>query len=653
MVHLSVVRKVMGLIIRLSVTCSLSGQNPVITSIFTADPAALVYGDSVYLYTGHDEASVSDNGFRMYNWHVFSSGNMVNWHDFGPVLSLNNLTWATANAWAGQCIERDGKFYWYVPMSQGSNGFAIGVAVADHPWGPFKDTLGVPLITNNMTTNVSIDFDDIDPTVFIDDDGQAYLFWGNTSCKWVKLKDNMIELDGPIHYISLPAFTEAPWIHKRDSIYYLSYASGYPETINYAISDSITGPWETKGIINQLIKNSPTNHQSIIKFKSQWYFIYHTAELPTGGEFRRSVAIDYMFYNPDGSIMQIVQTREGVANADSTLLCPPVSLKPLLKVNGGDWTDNRIQTLNEGDSIVLSPQVDSTGTWSWEGPLDYDGSAREISLKDVKTDQSGLYIVSFTNNCGTKSYMSYNLTINPKLPEDILSGDSYVIKQKNSNLAIIVQNSATSNGSNVIQGTLTNSGTQSWRMINVTGVYWKIVPVSATSKALDVYNASGDDGANAVIWDYTGGANQQWLIIEQDSGIYQIKARHSGKCLDVDGTTTSSGANVRQWTCDNSETQQFQLLDVKSITGSIFPEIKDNQIKIYPNPVTGRNMIIDVSAIDHPGELTITDINGRIIFRKAILDKSLIEPELNLIPGVYFVTVKCLNGICQGRFTVK
>jgi beta-xylosidase len=242
---------------------------------------------------------------------------MVNWNPHRSPLAVSDFKWAKGDAWAGQVIERGGKFYWYVPMSHGTiSGFSIGVAVSDSPTGPFKDARGSAIITNDMTTDVSIAWDDIDPTVFIDDDGQAYLFWGNQRCRYVKLKANMIEADGPIQKVeNLPGYTEAPWIHKRHGIYYLSYAYGFPEKTAYATSGRVTGPWKFQGIITELAGNCNTNHQAIIEFKGQWYFIYHNGGTPTGSSFRRSVCIDYLHYNPDGTIQRVVQTSEGVGAA--------------------------------------------------------------------------------------------------------------------------------------------------------------------------------------------------------------------------------------------------------------------------------------------------------------------------------------------------
>jgi beta-xylosidase len=297
--------------------------NPIIRHIFTADPAALVYNDTFYIYAGHDEQEVGNKPFLIKDWHVFSSSDMINWKDHGAVLSLNDFSWAVANAWAGQCIYRDGKFWWYVPMSHRTKkGFAIGVAVSDSPTGPFKDARGSAIITNDMTTQVDIDWDDIDPAVFIDNDGQAYLFWGNTRCKYIKLKKNMIETEGPIDVIDLPHFTEAPYVHKRGDIYYLSYASEFPECIDYATSKNIKGPWKYQGRINDTVPNSPTNHQSIVAYKGNWYFVYHNGALPTGGEFRRSVCIDRLNYNEDGTIQKIVQTKKGVSSVNGIKMEP-------------------------------------------------------------------------------------------------------------------------------------------------------------------------------------------------------------------------------------------------------------------------------------------------------------------------------------------
>ena len=263
----------------------------------------------------HDECPPPEEHYDLKEWCVFSSSDLKTWTEHAVPLKAKDFSWAKGEAWASQVIERDGKFYWYVTVEHKTiPGKSIGVAVSDSPTGPFVDARGSALITNDMTTDRSKSYwDDIDPTVFIDDDGQAYLYWGNSQCYFAKLKKNMVELDGPIIPVDLPRFTEAPWIHKRGDWYYLSYASEFPEKICYAMSRSITGPWEYKGILNELAGNSNTNHQAIIEFKDNWYFIYHNGGInPTGGSFRRSVCMERLYYNEDGTMKRIQMTTEGI-----------------------------------------------------------------------------------------------------------------------------------------------------------------------------------------------------------------------------------------------------------------------------------------------------------------------------------------------------
>ncbi|WP_299090518.1 family 43 glycosylhydrolase [uncultured Metabacillus sp.] len=297
--------------------------NPVIKDSFSADPAALVHNGKVYLYVGHDEAATNDNFFVLKEWSIYSSTDMNNWTREGTV-PRTIFEWADRDsAWAGQVIERDGKFYWYTTVynpDPNEKGYSIGVAVSDDPVKGWKDAIGGPLVSNSMTPNPESmgeePWDNIDPTVFIDDDGQAYLYWGNTHLYYAKLKDNMVELDGEIHQVSIDgmqgSYTEAPWLHKYNGKYYLSFAMNWPEEIGYAISDSPAGPWTFAGKLMDSTGGSGTNHQSIIEYAGQWYFIYHNAALPTGGDYRRSVSIEELNYYPDGKIKKMRPTASGI-----------------------------------------------------------------------------------------------------------------------------------------------------------------------------------------------------------------------------------------------------------------------------------------------------------------------------------------------------
>lgn len=314
-------------------TTFVANGNPLVRYEYTADPGALVDNDgTLYIYAGHDICPVPDNYYKIDEWTVLSSKDLKTWHEYTVPLRATDFEWAQGEAWASQVIRKGDKYYWYVTVEHkhvdGKGGKGIGVAVSDSPVGPFKDARGSALVTNNMTTAyTSISWDDIDPTALVDDDGTAYIIWGNTQCYIAKLKDNMIELDEEIKTIRIngintpadpqpgaPQYTEAPWIHKYKGKYYLSFAMEFPEKIGYAVSDNIYGPYEFKGIINELAGNCNTNHQAIVKKDGKWLFIYHNggAADGKGGSFRRSVCIDEMKYDKKGNIVPIVMTTKGI-----------------------------------------------------------------------------------------------------------------------------------------------------------------------------------------------------------------------------------------------------------------------------------------------------------------------------------------------------
>ncbi len=289
-----------------------SNGNPIITHKYTADPAAIVKNGTLWLYTGHDFEG-GQKGYKMKDWCVFSTKDLINWTEHPVPLKITDFTWAkSGDAYAGHVTERNGKYYWYIS----TNWTGIGVAVADNPAGPFKDALGKPLLTNEDCFASDHSWACIDPAVFIDDDGQAWIFWGNGECYYAKLKDNMIEIDGEIKQVKFEGFdfTEAPWVHKRNGKYYLTYASGFPEKIAYATADLIEGPWEYQGILNEIAGNSNTNHQAIVKFKGKDYFIYHNGGIQRdGSSYSRSVCIDKLEYNYDGTLKKVLMTTEGVS----------------------------------------------------------------------------------------------------------------------------------------------------------------------------------------------------------------------------------------------------------------------------------------------------------------------------------------------------
>ncbi|NDV81581.1 glycoside hydrolase family 43 protein [Bacteroides sp. 51] len=293
-----------------------NAQNPIVQTMYTADPAPMVYGDKLYLYTSHDE----DNStwFVMNDWKLYTTTDMVNWTDHGVVLSYKDFDWAQKNAWAPQCVERDGKFYMYVPVTDRNNKEGIAVAVSDSPYGPFIDPLGKHLVQKSG-------WGDIDPTVFVDDDGQAYLYWGNPDCFYVKLNEDMISYSGEIQAVPMTEaafarrdgnvknrptlYEEGPWLYKRRDLYYLLWAGGpLPEHIGYSTSKSPEGPWQYGGTIMPAEGGSFTNHPGIIDYKGKTYLFYHNGALPGGGGFTRSVCVDEVEFNKDGTIKPMKMT---------------------------------------------------------------------------------------------------------------------------------------------------------------------------------------------------------------------------------------------------------------------------------------------------------------------------------------------------------
>jgi hypothetical protein len=293
-------------------------DNPIVQTSFTPDPAPVVFGDELYVFTGCDREGNNDF-YYMTGWQCFSTKDMKNWTDHGRILEDTSFSWCNKNdAWASQCIERNGKYYFYFTTTNKSGGGrAIGVAVADSPEGPYRDPLGKPLC--------GPDWNYIDPTVIIDDDGQAWLMFGNPKCYYVKLKEDMVTLDGQIRQFDMneqqfgksskgTTYGEGPWIYKRNNLYYLVWASfvdGYGgESQCYATGPSVTGPWTYRGVIQQG-SNCFTTHGGIIDYKDHSYFFYHKSGIPGGGSYNRSASCDEFTYNSDGTIPVVKLTTSG------------------------------------------------------------------------------------------------------------------------------------------------------------------------------------------------------------------------------------------------------------------------------------------------------------------------------------------------------
>lgn len=329
-----------------------AAQNPVIRNQFTADPTARVFNNKVYLYPSHDinEPDPAPEGMRkdwfcMADYHVFSSENLTDWTDHGIIITQNEVPWVQPDSysmWAPDCVYKDGKYYFYFPSTpKGGRGFAIGVATADNPEGPFT-------CEPEPIKGVS----GIDPCVLVDDDGQAYIYWSGMGIRGAKLKSNMKEIDGEMQEIALPqrpgnnapassmkvagrnmeglpdGFKEGPFAFKRGDWYYLTFpwvrgdtsnGQNPTETLAYSMSKSPLGPWEFKGIIMAEHANKCwTNHHSLVEYKGQWYLFYHHNDLSLQNDKRRSVCIDKVSFNADGTIKEVLPTMRGVGINQAT-----------------------------------------------------------------------------------------------------------------------------------------------------------------------------------------------------------------------------------------------------------------------------------------------------------------------------------------------
>lgn len=376
-------------------------DNPIIQTRFTADPAPLVHDGVCYVYTSHDEDVTENNFFTMKDWRCYSSTDMVNWTDHGTVASLHDFNWAGSGwgggfengAWAPHAIERDGTWYLYCPLQ----GRGIGVLVADNPFGPFTDPIGEPLIPG----------DHIDPAVFIDDDGQAYLYWGNPRCCYAKLNKDMISFDTRIGdngivvmEMSTKAFgmrskeedrrsttyEEGPWLYKRNGIYYLFFAGGpIPEHLGYSTGKSPEGPWTYGGIVMDS-QSAFTIHPGVVDFKGKTYLFYHNADLPGGGGFRRSVCVDELKFNSDGAVANVRPTRDGPAQAGHLDPYDTVHAETICWTGGvetepcSDGSMN-ICDIDDGDFIKIKGVDFGAGASMFEARVASSNSGGKIELR--------------------------------------------------------------------------------------------------------------------------------------------------------------------------------------------------------------------------------------------------------------------------------
>ncbi len=373
------------------VTIKANAQNPLIMDQFTADPSARVFDGKVYIYPSHDILATPGHGrvgwFCMEDYHVFSSADLTDWKDHGVLISQATVPWADPTAysmWAPDCIFRNGKYYLYFPTNakaDGINGkgFTVGVALSDKPYGPF-----IP--QNEPIKGVH----GIDPNVFIDKDGQAYLYWAQGNIYAAKLKDNMLELASePKILDGLPdkGLKEGPYLFERKGIYYLTYphVANKTERLEYAISESPMGPFRFGGVImDESASGCWTNHQSIIEFKGQWLLFYHNDDLSPHFDKARSIRADSLFFNADGTIRKVMPTLRGVGITSAN---KEVQIDRYSDIDKAGATIDYIDTLNrmQGWKVQLNKQ----NAWVRYNSVDMaKNGAKSLTIKGIAKNGS-------------------------------------------------------------------------------------------------------------------------------------------------------------------------------------------------------------------------------------------------------------------------
>ncbi len=293
-----------------------AATNPFVTDQFAADPTARVFEGRVYVYASHDIREPPGytgrkNWFVMEDYHVFSSENLTDWTDHGVILTQKDVPWADPNAfamWAPDCVFRDGKYYFYFPTKDKNGEKRIGVAIGDKPAGPFKPQ------PNYMDGVVGID-----PDVFIDKDGSAYMSWSrNDALVMAKLKPDMLQIDGEIKaldYLPKKGLQEGPFMLERKGVYYLTYphVANKIERLEYATGSSPMGPFTWAGVLlDESASGCWTSHHSLVEYRGQWYLFYHDRDLSPDFDKRRSIRTDKLYFNDDGSIRKVIPTLRGV-----------------------------------------------------------------------------------------------------------------------------------------------------------------------------------------------------------------------------------------------------------------------------------------------------------------------------------------------------
>ena len=324
--------------------------NPVITTAYSADPSAHVFQGRIYVYASHDRSDARE--FDVQDYHVYSSDDLQNWQDHGVAFRLSDISWAKSHLWAPDCAFKDGRYLLYFPAQDAAGKFHIGVAMSGSPSGPFADK-GSPIAGA----------DGIDPSLFLDEDGQAYLIWAQDGLMMARMKPDLTELAESPHKISgAENFFEGPWLFKRGKLYYMTYPAfkpggvgrgGHGQNYDYAISKTPAGPYVYKGAFTQSGPGGDNIHGSQLKWHGRWYCFYHDFSTSVGRPahgYKRAVKMDEMQFAPDGAILPLEWTVDG-----------PPQAKPLDAFSRMEAETLNSTDIPEGDHAI-AVSGDSGGT---------------------------------------------------------------------------------------------------------------------------------------------------------------------------------------------------------------------------------------------------------------------------------------------------
>ncbi|WP_432457571.1 family 43 glycosylhydrolase [Cellulomonas iranensis] len=543
-----------ALLLPVALTSPAAADNPIVQTVYTADPAPLVHDGRLYVYTSHDEDG--STYFTMKDWRVFSTTDMANWTDHGSPMGLATFAWAEADAWAGQVVERDGKFFFYVPVKQRGGGMVIGVGVSDSPTGPFRDAIGRPLVGNG----------EIDPTVMIDDDGQAYLYWGNPNLWYVKLNRDMVSYSGSPTRIPLTTagfgtrpgnvanrptlYEEGPWVYKRNGTYYNVFAAECcSEFIGYSTAPGPTGPWTYRGTVMPKQGSSFTNHPGVVDYRGRSYFFYHNGALPGGGGFTRSVAVEQFTYGADGSIPLMNMTTAGPPQIEPldpyvTQQAETVAWASGVETERATEGGLNLAFIGNGDWVRVKGVAFGSGAASFSARV---ASATSGGRIEVRLDGASGPVVGTCTVPGTGGWQTWTTVTCP------VSGAT-------GTRDLVLRFAGGS-------GELFNVG--SWQFTRGGGTTPTPTPTPtpgagdvrvvnrASGKVMDVQQPNRDDAAVVGQWASNEQPWQRWQVVDAGSGYVSLRSVNSGKCLDVTGASTADGARLIQYTCHGRTNQQF------------------------------------------------------------------------------------------------